>query len=108
MCSASIAPADCPNSKSSGPRNHFDFGRETCAIVVSIKEQPRTPGECVDLTVVGVYSSILNARQFHDSETEMRYFLDAEYNGFGRPLISLALVPEDQESPSFYEALPCA
>jgi hypothetical protein len=37
----------------------------------------------------------------------MRYFLDAEYNGFGGPLISLALVPEVQESPSFYEALPC-
>jgi len=37
----------------------------------------------------------------------MRYFLDAEYNGFGGPLISLALVPDEQEAPSFYEALPC-
>ena len=25
----------------------------------------------------------------------MRYFLDTEYNGFGGPLLSLALVPED-------------
>ena len=25
----------------------------------------------------------------------MRYFLDTEYDGFGGPLISLALVPED-------------
>jgi hypothetical protein len=25
----------------------------------------------------------------------MRYFLDCEYNGFGGPLLSLALVPED-------------
>jgi hypothetical protein len=35
----------------------------------------------------------------------MRYFLDAEFNGFGGQLISLALVPEDQEASSFYEAL---
>jgi hypothetical protein len=38
----------------------------------------------------------------------MRYFLDAEFNGFGGPLISLALVPEDQGAAPFYEALPCA
>jgi hypothetical protein len=38
----------------------------------------------------------------------MRYFLDAEFNGFGGPLISLALVPEDPEVAPFYEALPCA
>jgi hypothetical protein len=38
----------------------------------------------------------------------MRYFLDAEFNGFGGPLVSLALVPEDQEAAPFYEALPCA
>ena len=25
----------------------------------------------------------------------MRYFLDVEFNGFGGPLLSLALVPED-------------
>ena len=43
-----------------------------------------------------------------NSETNMRYFLDAEYNGFCGPLISLALVPEEQQAPSFYEALPCA
>ena len=50
---------------------------------------------------------MVNARRFHHRETEMRYFLDAEYNGFCGPLISLALVPEMQDSPSFYEALPC-
>jgi hypothetical protein len=44
---------------------------------------------------------------FRNSETVMRYFLDAEYNGFCGPLISLALVPEEQQAPSFYEALPC-
>jgi hypothetical protein len=43
-----------------------------------------------------------------NSETEMRYFLDAEFNGFGGQLISLALVPEDPEAVPFYEALPCA
>ena len=37
----------------------------------------------------------------------MRYFLDAEFNGFGGQLISLALVPQDT-APPFYEALPCA
>lgn len=37
----------------------------------------------------------------------MRYFLDAEFNGFGGELISLALVPEDAGRPSFYEALAC-
>jgi hypothetical protein len=37
----------------------------------------------------------------------MRYFLDAEFNGFGGPLISLALVPQDVDSVPFYEALPC-
>ena len=38
----------------------------------------------------------------------MRYFLDAEFNGFGGPLISLALAPENEEAAYFYEALPCA
>ncbi len=38
----------------------------------------------------------------------MRYFLDAEFNGFGGELISLALVPEDETAAPFYEALPCA
>ncbi len=38
----------------------------------------------------------------------MRYFLDAEFNGFGGQLISLALVPEDPEAASFYETLACA
>jgi hypothetical protein len=37
----------------------------------------------------------------------MRYFLDAEFNGFGGGLISLALAPESQERVAFYEALPC-
>ncbi|PKP94369.1 MAG: hypothetical protein CVT77_02525 [Alphaproteobacteria bacterium HGW-Alphaproteobacteria-16] len=36
----------------------------------------------------------------------MRYYLDAEYNGFGGALISLALAPEDHGAP-FYAALPC-
>ncbi len=38
----------------------------------------------------------------------MRYFLDAEFNGFGGELISLALVPEDAGVPPFYEAITCA
>lgn len=38
----------------------------------------------------------------------MRYFLDAEFNGFGGELISLALVPEGAGLPSFYEATECA
>ncbi|WP_131196807.1 hypothetical protein [Lichenihabitans psoromatis] len=37
----------------------------------------------------------------------MRYFLDAEFNGFGGELISLALVPQDPVAVPFYEALPC-
>ena len=37
----------------------------------------------------------------------MRYFLDAEFNGFGGQLISLALVPEDSDAMPFYEALAC-
>jgi len=37
----------------------------------------------------------------------MRYFLDTEFNGFGGPLIALALVPEDGGAP-FYAALPCS
>jgi hypothetical protein len=37
----------------------------------------------------------------------MRYFIDAEFNGFGGQLISLALVPEDRDAVPFYEALPC-
>lgn len=37
----------------------------------------------------------------------MRYFLDAEFNGFGGELISLALVPEDAGMPFFYEAVAC-
>jgi hypothetical protein len=38
----------------------------------------------------------------------MRYFLDAEFNGFGGDLISLALAPEAPDAAAFYEALPCA
>ena len=37
----------------------------------------------------------------------MRYFLDAEFNGFGGQLISLALVPGDAGASAFYEVLPC-
>jgi hypothetical protein len=37
----------------------------------------------------------------------MRYFLDVEFNGFGGELISLALVPEREDAPPFYEAVPC-
>jgi hypothetical protein len=37
----------------------------------------------------------------------VRYFLDAEFNGFGGGLISLALVPEDESRPFFYEAAEC-
>jgi hypothetical protein len=37
----------------------------------------------------------------------MRYFLDVEFNGFGGDLISLALVPEREDAPPFYEALAC-
>jgi hypothetical protein len=38
----------------------------------------------------------------------VRYFLDAEFNGFGGDLVSLALVPEDAGLPPFYEAVDCA
>jgi hypothetical protein len=37
----------------------------------------------------------------------VRYFLDAEFNGFGGQLISLALVPGDAGASAFYEVLPC-
>jgi hypothetical protein len=37
----------------------------------------------------------------------MRYFLDAEYNGFGGSLISIALVPEFDQSVAFYAVLAC-
>ena len=38
----------------------------------------------------------------------MRYFLDAEFNGFGGQLISLALVPGDKTAAPFYVAFACA
>jgi hypothetical protein len=38
----------------------------------------------------------------------MRYFLDTEFNGFGGELIAIALVPEDEAMPPFYEAIACA
>jgi hypothetical protein len=38
----------------------------------------------------------------------MRYFLDAEFNGFGGDLIALALAPESPDASAFYEVLPCA
>lgn len=37
----------------------------------------------------------------------MRYFLDTEFNGFCGPLISIALVPEEESVSPFYGALPC-
>ena len=37
----------------------------------------------------------------------MRYFLDVEFNGFGGEMISLALVPEAEDMPPFYEAVRC-
>ncbi|MFA6116347.1 MAG: hypothetical protein WC729_20290 [Sphingomonas sp.] len=37
----------------------------------------------------------------------MRYFLDAEFNGFGGALISIALVPEEETVAPFYEAIEC-
>ena len=37
----------------------------------------------------------------------MRYFLDAEFNGFGGQLILIALAPEDEDASPFYEALDC-
>ncbi|MEG3181649.1 hypothetical protein [Sphingomonas sp. LT1P40] len=36
----------------------------------------------------------------------MRYYLDAEFNGFGGALIALALAPEDGSAP-FYAAVHC-
>ncbi len=38
----------------------------------------------------------------------MRYFLDAEFNGFCGELISIALAPEDATLAPFYEAIVCA
>jgi hypothetical protein len=37
----------------------------------------------------------------------MRYFVDVEFNGFGGPLISLTLAPEDPSAAAFYEAVHC-
>ncbi len=37
----------------------------------------------------------------------MRNFLDTEFNGFGGELISIALVPEDENIAPFYEAITC-
>lgn len=38
----------------------------------------------------------------------MHYYLDAEFNGFGGSLISLALAPKNRQLAPFYEALPCS
>lgn len=38
----------------------------------------------------------------------MRYYLDAEFNGFGGALISIALVPESEGAVPFYGAVECA
>jgi hypothetical protein len=37
----------------------------------------------------------------------MRYFVDAEFNGFGGDLVALAAVPEEDTAPPFYEAVEC-
>ncbi|MDB5441581.1 MAG: hypothetical protein JWM33_4008 [Caulobacteraceae bacterium] len=37
----------------------------------------------------------------------MRYFVDAEFNGFGGALVAFAAVPEDDNAPPFYEAVIC-
>lgn len=37
----------------------------------------------------------------------MRYYLDAEFNGFGGALIALALAPERHGAAPFYAALDC-
>lgn len=37
----------------------------------------------------------------------MRYFLDAEFNGFGGRLVAIAAVPEGGEVAPFYEAVEC-
>lgn len=37
----------------------------------------------------------------------MRYFVDAEFNGHGGELISLAAVPEPSGPPYFYQAIGC-
>jgi hypothetical protein len=34
-------------------------------------------------------------------------FLDTEFNGFGGELILIALVPEDKQLQSFFEAIEC-
>ncbi|PZQ23137.1 MAG: hypothetical protein DI569_05820 [Sphingopyxis macrogoltabida] len=37
----------------------------------------------------------------------MRYYLDAEFNGFGGALISIGLAPENDSRPPFYGAVSC-
>ena len=37
----------------------------------------------------------------------MRYYLDAEFNGFGGALISIGLAPENDSRPPFYGAFSC-
>ena len=37
----------------------------------------------------------------------MRYYLDAEFNGFGGALISIGLAPENADHPRFYGAVEC-
>jgi hypothetical protein len=38
----------------------------------------------------------------------MRYFLETVLNGFGRELIAIAPVPEDDDRLAFFEAIECA
>lgn len=37
----------------------------------------------------------------------MRYFIDAEFNGFGGALVAFAAVPEEPGAAPFYEAVEC-
>lgn len=39
------------------------------------------------------------------TDSQMKLFLDTEFNGFGGELISIALVPEDPAAPEFYKEL---
>ena len=48
----------------------------------------------------------LPAEHLSASHTEMRYYLDTEFNGFNGALLSIALVPEDGDE--FYITLACA
>jgi hypothetical protein len=50
----------------------------------------------------------MDGGRFVCCDKSMRYFVDAEFNGFGGDLISLAAVPQDDAIPPFYEAVECS